>query len=252
MKIFESHVHYDDERFDKDRDELLEKLNEEIDVVVNIGADIESSKRSILLSKMYDYIYAAIGVHPHDVKNLKDEDLLKLEEMAKEKKVIAIGEIGLDYYYDNSPRELQKDWFKKQLALAKKLKMPVSIHSRDASKDTFDIIKASGVREGVIHCFSEGKEMAKEYVKLGYYLGIGGVLTYKNARKLVEVVEEIDIEHLVIETDGPYLSPEPNRGKRNDSRNLKYVIAKIAEIKEMEEEEVAEITYNNAKKMYRI
>ena len=248
---FESHAHYDDKRFDKDREELLSSLPSfGIDYVVNIGCDMKSSKKSIELSEKYDYIYASVGVHPHDVENMTEDDLATLRQLANHKKVVAIGEIGLDYYYDTSPRDTQRYWFKRQLELVKECNKPVIIHSREASQECFDIIKESGVNEGVIHCYSGSPEMALEYVKMGFYIGIGGVLTFSNAKKLVEVAKVLDLENILIETDSPYLSPVPNRGQRNDSRNLEFVVKKLAEIKGISEKEIADITSFNAKKIF--
>jgi len=255
MKMFESHTHYDDSRFDNDRDELLEVLQETVEFAVNAGADIETSRKSILLSKMYKFIYASVGVHPHDVQNLNEDDMKMLKKMANDnEKVVAIGEIGLDYYYDNSDRDKQREWFERQIEVAKDVKLPIIVHSRDATKDTLDIIKKTNAKSvgGVIHCFSGSVETALEYVKMGFYIGISGVVTYKNAQKTVDVVKEVPMEYLLIETDSPYLSPVPNRGKRNDSRNLKYVAEKIAEIKGVNIAEVIENTKENAKRMYGI
>lgn len=250
---FDSHAHYDDERFDEDRENLLEGLKEKgVDFVVNAAADMASCHTSLALAKKYPFVYCSIGVHPHDVKSLTENDLETMKQLAQEDKVVAIGEIGLDYYYDNSPREDQRNWFMKQLLLAKELDLPVIIHSREASQETFDMIMESGVKEGVIHCFSGSYELAKEYVKRGFYLGIGGALTFKNAKKTVEVVEHIDLKHLVIETDCPYLTPVPHRGNRNDSSYLKFVVEKIAEIKGISMDEVSSITCQNAKDLFRI
>ncbi len=250
---FDSHAHYDDERFDEDRYKLIESMNEKgVDYIVNAAADIPSCYTSLALAHKYPFVYCSIGVHPHDAKTLDDEKLAELKKLAGEEKVVAIGEIGLDYYYDSSPRDEQRKWFKAQLELAKELDLPVIIHSREACQETFDTIMASGVKEGVIHCFSGSKELAKEYVKKGFYIGIGGSLTFKNARKAVEVVEAIDLEHIVIETDAPYMTPVPHRGKRNDSLYLQYVVEKIAEIKGISIEEVSDITCQNGKKLFRI
>lgn len=250
---FDSHAHYDDERFDEDRENLLEGLKEKgVDFVVNAAADMASCHTSLALAKKYPFVYCSIGVHPHDVKSLTENDLETMKQLAQEDKVVAIGEIGLDYYYDNSPREDQRNWFMKQLLLAKELDLPVIIHSREASQETFDMIMESGVKEGVIHCFSGSYELAKEYVKRGFYLGIGGALTFKNAKKTVEVVEHIDLKHLVIETDCPYLTPVPHRGNRNDSSYLKFVVEKIAEIKGISMDEVSSITCQNAKDLFGI
>ena len=234
---FESHAHYDDKRFREDREKLLELLPScGIDHVVNIGCDLKSSKESIRLAEKYDYIYASVGVHPHEVSEMTSQTI---EELRR-----------LDYYYDFSPRELQQFWFRQQLRLAESVNKPVIIHSRDASQETFDIIKSSPVRRGVIHCYSGAWQMAKDYVDMGFFIGVGGVVTFSNAKKLVEVVDKIPIEKILIETDSPYLAPNPNRGKRNDSRNLQFVVEKIAEIKKLSPEDVAKITFDNAKSLF--
>lgn len=248
---FESHAHYDDGRFKNDREEILNLLPScGIDYVINVGCDMKSSRESIKMAEKYDYIYAAVGVHPHDAENMKESDLDEIRQMSNHKKVVAIGEIGLDFYYDNSPRDVQRYWFKRQLEIVKELNKPVIIHSRDASQETFDIIKESGVKKGVIHCYSGSAQMAMDYVKMGFYIGVGGVVTFSNSKKLVEVVETIQLEQILIETDSPYLSPIPNRGKRNDSRNLQFVVEKIAKIKDISPEKVANITKLNAKQLF--
>ena len=248
---FESHAHYDDERFDEDRDTLLASFPAEgIETVVNASSDIKSSKASIALSEKYPFFYAAVGVHPHEVENITEADIDELRKLSKHPKVVAIGEIGLDYYYDLSPRDLQRHWFKRQLELADELKMPVIIHSRDAAQECFDIIKNSNVRNGVIHCYSGSAEMAEEYIKMGFYIGVGGSLTFKNNKKGVETVERIPIEKILIETDSPYLAPVPYRGKRNDSRLLKYVVERISQIKNSPENDICNITKNNAQNLF--
>lgn len=248
---FESHAHYDDERFDEDRDTLLASFPAEgIETVVNASSDIKSSKASIALSEKYPFFYAAVGVHPHEVENITEADIDELRKLSKHPKVVAIGEIGLDYYYDLSPRDLQRHWFKRQLELADELKMPVIIHSRDAAQECFDIIKNSNVRNGVIHCYSGSAEMAEEYIKMGFYIGVGGSLTFKNNKKGVETVERIPIEKILIETDSPYLAPVPYRGKRNDSRLLKYVVERISQIKNIPENDICNITKNNAQNLF--
>ena len=248
---FESHAHYDDERFDEDRDTLLASFPAEgIETVVNASSDIKSSKASIALSEKYPFFYAAVGVHPHEVENITEADIDELRELSKHPKVVAIGEIGRDYYYDLSPRDLQRHWFKRQLELADELKMPVIIHSRDAAQECFDIIKNSNVRNGVIHCYSGSAEMAEEYIKMGFYIGVGGSLTFKNNKKGVETVERIPIEKILIETDSPYLAPVPCRGKRNDSRLLKYVVEKISQLKNIPENDICNITKNNAQNLF--
>ncbi|HAN10304.1 MAG TPA: hydrolase TatD [Clostridiales bacterium] len=251
--MFDTHAHYDDDRYDDDRDELLGNLKSSgVGLVVNCGADIKSSIGSIKLAEKYDFIYASVGVHPHDVEGLNNEDVQVLKKLAYNKRVVAIGEIGLDYYYDHSERELQKIWFDKQMKLAKELNLPVIIHSRDASEETFEIIKQNIYPDlrGVIHAYSQSLEMAYEYIKMGFYIGIGGVITFKNAKKLVEVVNNISIDNIILETDCPYMTPEPNRGKRNDSTNLKYVVSKISDIKGIREEDVIRITTENGKKLF--
>lgn len=245
---FESHAHYDDAQFDEDREELLNKLLPSfgIETVINVASDMKSSYRSIALAEKYNYIYASVGVHPHEVKKMKEENLEELEQLCKHKKVVAVGEIGLDFYYNHSPKEIQKEWFTKQLNIVKKVNLPVIIHSRDAAQECFDMIKQSGVNKGVIHCYSGSAQMAQEYIKMGFYIGVGGVVTYNNAKKLTEVVETIPLEKILIETDSPYLSPIPNRGKRNDSRNLFFVTEKIAKLKKIKASEVLNITKLNA------
>lgn len=253
--IFETHAHYDDEAFDEDRDSLLNSLNKAgIEYVVNVGAGIETTKKTLELTRRYPFVYGAVGVHPSETAELNEENFKWLEEVAKEPKVVAIGEIGLDYYWDTPERQIQKEWFIKQMELALKLKLPVIIHSRDAAADTYDLIKEVNLQQvgGVIHCFSYGKEMAKNYLDMGFYLGIGGVVTFKNAKKLKEVVEYAPLSQLVLETDCPYLAPEPNRGKRNSSLNLTYIAEEIARLKGITYEEVISTTSENAKKMYKI
>ena len=248
---FESHAHYDDERFDDDRDELLASFPAEgIETVVNSSSDIASSRASIALAEKYPFFYASVGVHPHEVSKMREEDFDTLRELSKHPKVVAIGEIGLDFYYDLSPRDDQRYWFKRQLALAEELDMPVIIHSRDASQECFDIISASNVRKGVIHCYSGSAPMAQDYADMGFYIGIGGSLTFKNNKKTVEVVEKLPLEKILIETDSPYLAPVPYRGRRNDSRLLKYVVEKISEIKNVPEIDICNITKNNAVELF--
>lgn len=257
MLIFETHAHYDDEAFDEDRDQLIESLKmNNIEYVVNIGASIRTTKNSLELADRYDFFYAAVGVHPSDIADLNDDTFAWLSEQSTRDKVVAIGEIGLDYYWDKEPevQENQKLWFRRQLNLAREKKLPVVIHSRDAAADTMEIMKDEKASEigGVIHCFSYSKEFAEEYVKMGFYIGVGGVVTFKNARKLVESVEVTPIERIVLETDCPYLAPEPFRGKRNSSLNIPYIAAKIAEIKSMDVSDVISITNKNAKELYRL
>lgn len=254
--LFDTHSHLDDEKFDADRDELIKKIHNELDVdlIMAVGSDIESSKRVIKLSEKYDFIYAAVGVHPHDVENMSEEDIDILRTLASHRKVKAIGEIGLDYYYDNSPRELQKKWFARQIKLAQELKMPVIIHDRDAHGDCMEILKREHVEisGGVFHCFSGSVEMAREALKLGMYISFAGPLTYKNAVKTVEAAREVPIERIFVETDCPYLTPVPHRGERNHSGFVSYTAKKLAEIKEIPYEEAARITRQNAIEFFKI
>lgn len=253
--IFDTHAHYDDQRFDEDRQEVLEMIRRErVGLVTNIGASMESTKQSLALAQKYDFIYTAIGVHPSDTSGLTEADMDWLASHAVDEKVVAIGEIGLDYHYEEPERDWQKRWFCRQLELARRVKLPVCIHSRDAAQDTLDIMRELHGEEigGVIHCFSYGWDMAKIYLDMGFYLGIGGVVTFKNGKKLKEVVENAPIEQLVLETDAPYLTPEPNRGKRNDSHYLLQVAEEIAWLKGMDLEEVIRITRENGKRMYGI
>lgn len=253
--IFDTHAHYDDEAFDEDRDELLKSMREnEIEYIVNVGSSLKISRQTIELIDKYDFMYGAVGVHPSDTAELNEENIEILREMLRNDRVVALGEIGLDYYWDEPDRHIQKKWFERQIYMAKEEKMPIIYHSREAAKDTLDIVKYTKAEEvgGVIHCFSYGVEMAREYLNMGYYIGVGGVATFKNAKKLKEVVEFTPLENILLETDCPYLSPEPYRGKRNDSTRLKYVIDAIANIKGIEREKVIETTCNNAKIMYKI
>ena len=253
--IFETHAHYDDEAFQEDREELLARMKASgIGRIVNIGASIETTKAALELAKQYDFIYAAAGVHPSDIDGLNEETFAWLKEQMAWEKTVAVGEIGLDYYWEKNPeqQEKQKYWFRRQMELAAEASLPVVIHSREAAKDTMDILKNFdlGERRGVIHCYSYAKEMALAYVEMGYFIGVGGVITFKNAKKLVETVEAVPLERIVLETDSPYLAPEPHRGKRNTSLNLPYVVDKIAEIKGISAEEVESVTWENALRLY--
>lgn len=253
--IFDSHAHYDDEAFDEDRESLLDSMQENgIGYIVNVGASIQGVEDTVKLTKSYPFIYGAVGIHPDETGDLNEERLRWLEQLCGEEKIVAVGEIGLDYYWDKESREHQKEWFARQLALSKKAGLPVIIHSRDAGKDTLDIMKAehAGSTGGVIHCFSNSREMARDYVNMGYYIGIGGVVTFKNARVMKEVAEYVPLEQILVETDCPYLAPAPNRGKRNSSLFLPYIIEEIARIKGVSKELVEEKTYENALKMYQI
>lgn len=254
-EIFDTHAHYDDEAFDKDREELLANLpTKGIARVVNIGASLVSCRKTLELMDKYDYIYGAIGVHPSDTAELTEENFAQLKGWCGHEKCLAVGEIGLDYYWDEPERDIQKKWFVRQLALARELQLPVVIHSRDAAKDTVDIMIGEHAEEigGVVHCYSYTKETARTFLDMGFYFGIGGVLTFQNARKLKEAVEYIPMDRIVLETDCPYLAPVPNRGKRNSSLNLPFVVAVMAEIKGISEEEVRKAAWENSLKLYRM
>lgn len=251
--IFDTHAHYDDEQFDIDREELLGKMQEAgIETIVDVGASIETTKKALELAHRYDFIYAAAGVHPSEVAELDDDSIELLRGLSRDEKCVAIGEIGLDYHWPEPEPELQKLWFKRQLNLARQENLPVIIHSRDAAADTLEILRDERAEEigGVVHCFSYSKEVARECLKMGFYIGIGGVLTFKNARKMVEVMEDTPMDRILLETDCPYLAPEPFRGKRNSSLYLPYVVQKMAEIKGISADEVISITRENARTMY--
>lgn len=252
--IIDTHAHYDDKQFDTDRKEVLEAMESEgVGIIVNASAKYSSCRQVIDLAEEYPFVYAMVGVHPDEVGELNEETFEELRRLAREPKVVAIGEIGLDYYWDEEPRTVQKQWFIRQLELARELDLPVNIHSREASEDTFQIMKehAAGLT-GSIHCFSGSKELALEYVKRGFYIGVGGVVTFKNGKKLKQVVEAIPLESIVLETDCPYLAPEPFRGKRNQSSYIRYVAEEIAQLKGVTYEEVIAQTEENARKLYRL
>lgn len=251
--IFESHAHYDDEVFDEDREELLASLKEHgIEWVINIGASLQNCRNTLQLMEQYPFIYGAMGVHPSETGELNEENFAWLREQCSVDKVVAVGEIGLDYHWNDPGPQIQKLWFERQLELAREVNLPVIIHSRDAAKDTLDIMHTLHAEEmeGVIHCFSYSKEIAREYLEMGYHFGIGGVITFQNAKKLKEAVEYIPMDRILLETDSPYLAPEPHRGTRNSSLNLPYVAQEIAALKGMTYEEVVEITAENAKRLF--
>ena len=253
--IFDTHAHYDDEAFNEDREKLIDEISRsEIRKIVNVGANLATSQNSADLSEKYDCFYAAVGVHPDDAAEVTDEGIERLRELAKGKKVVAVGEIGLDYYWNKENSDLQKTAFKRQIELARELSLPIIVHSRDAAADTMDILHETdaGKLGGVIHCFSYSPEIALESVKMGFYIGIGGVVTFKNAKKIKESVEAIPLEKIVLETDCPYLAPDPFRGKRNSSLYLEYVVKEIARLKGIDENTVMEQTFKNALNMYNI
>ncbi|MCR5203080.1 MAG: TatD family hydrolase [Lachnospiraceae bacterium] len=264
-KIFETHAHYEDEAFDEDRRELIMSLPENgISYVVNVGSSVETSKECIRLASRFEHVYAAVGIHPeHAEQGMSAISLDKINTFLKEDKCVALGEIGLDYHYEDTDevKNMQYHSFTRQMDMALSADKPIIVHSRDAAKDTMDYIrefygdfksKNPDKKAGVVHCYSGSAEDAVKYIDMGFYIGVGGVVTFKNSKKLKKVVEEISLEDIVIETDAPYMAPTPFRGKRNSSLYLPYVIEKIAAIKGVEPSEVAEITFNNGKRLYRL
>ena len=260
MEFFDSHSHYNDEKFDEDREEIIKDTYESgITKFVCAGYNIDSSLFSLELSKKYDFIYSICGISPNDIPQSEEElwkDVAKITEIVKEnksKKLVAIGEIGLDYYWNKENKELQKEAFEKQIDLANELELPIVIHSRDASVDTIGMIRNHKVNKaGIFHCCQPNQEMVRQALELGYYISFAGPITFKNSRNAPDVIKMVPIDRILIETDSPYLTPEPNRGKRNDCRNVKYVAQKIAELKNVPIEEIAKITYDNAKRIFEI
>jgi len=252
--IFDTHAHYDDKRFQSDRDQLLESMKEKgVGLITNVGSTVKTWDNIIDLTRKYPFIYGTIGIHPSITDELTEKNLERLRTYLNHEKVVAVGEIGLDYYWDKEHQELQKGMFVKQLNVAREYGLPVVIHSREAAADTFEIVKEHG-KDVVcmLHCFSYSAQQASEYVKRGHYIGVCGVVTFANGKKLKEVVREIPLSSILLETDAPYLSPEPNRGKRNDSSSLIYVATEIAKIKGIEAEEVIKQTYENGKRFFGI
>ena len=253
--IFDTHAHYDDKQFDQDREELLASMKDNgIGTIVDVGSNMETSTWIVEAVTRYPMMYGAVGVHPSDTAELKESDIDTLKKYAAMDRILAIGEIGLDYYWDEPERSIQKKWFEAQIELARDVKLPIIIHSRDAAKDTYDIMKALHAEEigGVVHCFSYSKEMARQFLDMGFYIGIGGVVTFKNAKTLKEVAAYTPLDRIVLETDCPYLSPEPNRGKRNSSLNLNYVAEALSQIKGINKEELIAVTEENARQLYRM
>lgn len=251
--FFDTHTHLDDDKFNDDRAEVIEHIKKSgVTYAVNVGSGVEESRASIALAETYDFIYAAVGVHPGNTEGMTEEDFNTIKALAAHEKAVAIGEIGLDYHYEGFHKENQKYWFSRQLSLAKELNMPYIIHDRDAHADTLEIIREVGYGNGVMHCYSGSVEMAKILLDLGLYISIAGQVTFKNAAKLKEVAEFVPVGRLLIETDSPYLTPEPFRGKRNNPANVAYTCAKIAELKGMSSAELAKITLENGKKFYGI
>ena len=265
MEFFDSHAHYDDDKFNEDRDEVIEKIyNADITKFISAGYSLESSKKGMELAEKYDYIYTTSGISPNDVKESIEETKKDIDELKKliieykrgnkeKDKIVGIGEIGLDYYWNKENREVQRYAFIEQIKLANELNLPIAIHTREAVMDTLEILKQNPVnKKGVFHCCPFNRELIKEALKLGFYISIAGPVTFKNSKNASEIVRMVPLDRILIETDSPYLAPEPNRGKRNDSRNVKYIAHKIADCKEMSIEDIAKITYENAKKIFNI
>ncbi len=253
--IFDTHAHYDDEEFDGDRDSILSELpGKGIAKLVDVGSSLESSMKACALAEKYPHVYCAVGVHPSETAGLNEDNFIQLKNKCLHEKCVAVGEIGLDYHWNEPSPALQKKWFVRQLALAREINKPVIIHSRDAAKDTVDIMTAENAGEtgGVVHCYSYTKETARTFLNMGFYFGIGGVLTFKNARRLKEAVDYIPLDIIVLETDCPYLAPEPHRGHRNTSEYIPYVVTALAEIKGISEAEVREAAWENSHRLYRM
>ncbi|KPL58085.1 TatD family hydrolase [Rossellomorea vietnamensis] len=253
--LFDTHVHLNAEQFDEDLEEVLSRAKEAgVEKMVVVGFDRPTINRAMELIGQYDFLYAAIGWHPVDAIDMNDEDLTWIEELSQHPKVVAIGEMGLDYHWDKSPKDVQKEVFRKQIQLAKKVKLPIVIHNREATQDIVDILREEGAEEvgGIMHCFSGSPEIAQECVEMNFYISLGGPVTFKNAKKPKDVAKEIPLEKLLIETDCPYLAPHPYRGKRNEPAYVKLVAEQIAELKEVSLEEVEKITTENAMKLFNI
>lgn len=253
--IFDSHAHYNDSKFDEDRDSVLAEITgKNVGLIMNVADSMPSLEKVMAIAEKYPFVYASVGVHPEEVTGLAEADIDILRGFTMHPKVKAIGEIGLDYYWGDVEKNLQKKWFARQIELAREVNLPIIVHDREAHGDTIDILKAEKAKDvgGILHCFSGSREMARDVLNLGMYVGIGGTLTFKNARKVKEVAEYVPMESIVLETDAPYLAPEPFRGKRNSSDLIKYVVDALAEIKGIPPCRVEEITYQNAKRCYRI
>ena len=260
MEFFDSHSHYNDEKFNEDREQIIKETYEAgITKFVCAGYNIESSLFSLEISKKYEFIYSICGISPNDIPQSEQQlwkDIAEISKIVKEnksKKLVAIGEIGLDYYWNKENKELQKQAFIKQIELANELELPIVIHSRDASVDTIDIIRNNKVKKaGIFHCCQLNQELVRQALKLGYYISFAGPITFKNSKNAPEIIKMVPMDRILIETDSPYLSPEPNRGKRNDCRNVRYVAQKIADVKGLTVEEVAQKTYENAIRIFKI
>lgn len=255
MELLDSHAHYNDEKFDSDREKVLNEIyNSGVTTIINAGYSIESSKKAIEIANEHEFIYATVGVSPNDIDNLEEDYIEELKQMSKAEKVVAIGEIGLDYYWNKENKEKQQEVFIKQIELANELELPIVIHTREAVMDTLDILKnkVTCKNKGVFHCCPLNIELAKEALKLGFYISCAGPITFKSSKNATDFINTIPMDKILIETDSPYLSPEPVRGTRNNSSNVKYVAQKIAEIKQISIEEVAEQIYQNAKTIFKL
>lgn len=250
---FDTHAHLDDGRFSEDREAMIQSVFDSgVNLVVNVGADMDGSKASVHLASQYDGMYAAVGIHPYDAQSMTEEDIEVLRELSKSPKVVAVGEIGLDYHYDEADKDKQKEWFLRQIKLAEELNLPYIVHDREAHADCLEVIKKSGYFRGVMHCFSGSSEMARELCDLGFYISFAGPVTFKNGKKAKEAAKNVPLDRILIETDSPYLSPEPYRGQRNDSSKVRFVAKEIAELRGMTEEVLANITLENGKRFFGI
>ena len=255
MELLDSHAHYNDEKFDEDRNDILNEVYKSgVTKIINAGYSLESSKNAIEIANNYEYIYATVGISPNDIDDLPSDYIDRIEKLSKCKKVIAIGEIGLDYHWNQDNKELQKEVFISQIKLANKLNLPIVIHTRDAIMDTIDILKNKAIceKKGVFHCCPLNIDLVREGLKLGYYISFAGPITFKNSKNAELIINTVPLDRMLIETDSPYLSPEPLRGKRNDSRNLKYIAKKIADVKQIPMEEVTKMTYKNSIALYNL
>lgn len=254
MELFDSHAHYNDEKFEQDREELLKEIyNSGVTKLVNVGYSLESSRTAVEIANSHEFIYATVGISPNDIEDFKREDLQEIIKLAQNKKVVAIGEIGLDYYWNKENKDLQKEVFVSQIEIANKLNLPIVIHTREAIYDTLEILKNNNCnKKGIFHCCPFNVDLVREGLKLGFYISFAGPTTFKNSKNANEIINMVPLSKMLIETDSPYLSPEPLRGRRNDSRNVKYIAQKIAQVKQISEEEVAKATYENAKRIFEI
>lgn len=252
MELFDSHAHYNDEKFQEDREKVLSQIYKSgVTKIVNAGYNLESSKQAIEIANKHEFIYATVGISPNDIEDYKEEHLKEIAKLAQNKKVVAIGEVGLDYYWNKENKDLQKEIFISQIEIANKLNLPIVIHTREAIYDTLEILKNNSCnKKGVFHCCPFNVDLVREGLKLGFYISFAGPTTFKNSKNASEIINMVPLDKMLIETDSPYLSPEPLRGKRNDSRNVIYIAQKIAETRQISIEEVAKETYKNAKKIF--